>query len=192
MRDLLAPHPVHGLTVTWVAALGIAVNLATALLFLTGSKGDLNVRGAFLHMAADAAIAFGVVVAGLLIWLTGRWWIDPLVSLAIGGVIVAGTWGLLRDSFNLAMDAVPEGIDLAAVERRLRTYPGIVDLHHLHIWAMSTTQTALTVHLVKCDCVLDNELLQQITADLKSEFRIDHATLQLEATGTVPCRAPEC
>jgi cobalt-zinc-cadmium efflux system protein len=194
IRHLLYPHPVAGLTVTWVAAIGIAVNVLTALLFISGSKGDLNARGAFLHMAADAGIALGVVIAGALIWLTGQFWIDPVVSLIIGAVIVMATWSLLRDSFNLAMDAVPEGIDLHAVERHLRSYPGITDLHHLHIWGMSTTQVALTVHLVKGDGAIDNDLLTRIESDLKHEFQIEHATIQLESglAKAVPCNAPGC
>ncbi len=170
------------------------MNLATALLFMSGSKGDLNVRGAFLHMAADAGIALGVVVAGLIIWLAAQFWIDPVVSLLISGVVIAGTWRLLRDSFNLAMDAVPEGIDLHAVENHLRSYPEIADVHHLHIWAMSTTQVALTAHLVKNDGVIDNALLQRIEHDLRDEFQIEHATLQLES-GSIqaePCNTPGC
>jgi cobalt-zinc-cadmium efflux system protein len=194
VRDLVYPHAVAGMTVTWVAAVGIAVNLATAFLFMSGSKGDLNVRGAFLHMAADAGIALGVVVAGLIIWLTAQFWIDPVVSLLISGVVIAGTWRLLRDSFNLAMDAVPEGIDLHAVENHLRGYPEIADVHHLHIWAMSTTQVALTAHLVKSDGVIDNALLQRIEHDLRDEFKIEHATLQLESGSTQaePCTTPGC
>jgi len=194
VRELIAPHPVAGVTVMWVAGIGIAVNLATALLFMSGSKSDLNVRGAFLHMAADAGIALGVVVAGLLIWLTGRNWIDPVVSLLVSAVVVIGTWRLLRDSFNLAMDAVPEGIDLHAVENHLRGYAEIADVHHLHIWAMSTTQVALTAHLVKSDGVIDNALLQRIEHDLEHEFGIGHATLQLEsgAAKAEPCATPGC
>jgi cobalt-zinc-cadmium efflux system protein len=194
IRHLLYPHPVEGLTVTWVAAIGIAVNLFTAFLFMSGSKGDLNARGAYLHMAGDAAIALGVVVAGAVIWATGFSWIDPVVSLVIGGFIVAATWGLLRDSFNLAMDAVPEGIDLHAVEQHLRSYSEITDVHHLHIWGMSTTQVALTVHLVKNDGAIDNDLLRRIEEDLKEEFRIEHATIQLESGlgKAAPCNAPGC
>jgi cobalt-zinc-cadmium efflux system protein len=172
----------------------LAVNLFTALLFVSGNKDDLNARGAYLHMAADAAIAFGVVVAGFLIWWTGFLWIDPVISLVIGGVIVAGTWRLLRDSCNLALDAVPEGIDLAAVETHLRSYSGITDIHHLHIWAMSTTEVALTVHLVKTDGVLDNELLHRIQDGLKDEFHIEHTTIQLECglNNSLPCEKADC
>jgi cobalt-zinc-cadmium efflux system protein len=135
-----------------------------------------------------------VVVAGALIWLTGQFWIDPVVSLFIGGVIVVGTWSLLRDSFNLAMDAVPEGIDLHAVEQHLRSYPEVTDIHHLHIWGMSTTQVALTVHLVKADGTIDNELLKRIEHDLKDEFQIEHSTIQFESglEKAVPCGTPVC
>ncbi|HEX4139502.1 MAG TPA: cation diffusion facilitator family transporter [Candidatus Methylacidiphilales bacterium] len=194
IERLFHPHPVQGLTITWVAAIGIAVNLFTALLFASGSKDDLNARGAYLHMAADAAIAFGVVVAGVSIWWTGQLWIDPAISLVIGGVIVAGTWRLLCDSCNLALDAVPEGIDMAAVENHLRSYPEIIDVHHLHIWAMSTTEVALTVHLVKTDGVLDNALLQRIQSELKEEFRIEHTTIQLECglSASKPCEKADC
>jgi cobalt-zinc-cadmium efflux system protein len=194
VRRLVHPEPVAGLTVTWVAAIGIAVNLATALLFISGGKEDLNVRGAFLHMAADAAIALGVVVAGALIWLTGQTRIDPVVSLIIGAVVVAATWRLLRDSLNLALDAVPDGIDLAEVEKHLVSYEGISAVHHLHIWAMSTTEVALTAHLVKADGRIDNELLQRIEAGLRDQFHIGHATLQLESgcAQVAPCTAPGC
>ena len=191
VRQLLHPQAVAGLTVVGVAAIGIVVNLATALLFRAGSQGDLNARGAYLHMAADAAIALGVVLAGALIWTTGQTWIDPVVSLIIGGLIIAGTWGLLRDSFDLAMDAVPAGVNLAEVERHLRAYPEVAGLHHLHIWGMSTTQVALTVHLLKADATLDNAFLQRVEADLRDEFRIEHATIQLESA-TLPCTAPAC
>lgn len=194
IRHLIYPQPVTGLTVSWVAAVGIAVNVATALLFMSGSKGDLNARAAFLHMAADAGVAAGVVVAGLLIWKTHQSWIDPVVGLVIGGVILAGTWSLLKDSFNLAMDAIPEGIDLHAVTEHLRSYPGILDVHHVHIWGMSTTQVALTAHLVKADGRMDNAFLKQIETDLKEEFHIGHATIQMECglQKSVPCSAPDC
>jgi cobalt-zinc-cadmium efflux system protein len=193
IMHLFHPHPVAGLTVTWVAAVGIAVNLATALLFMSGRKGDLNVRGAYLHMAADAGIALGVVIAGGLIWLTGQSWIDPVVSLLVAGVIVMGTWRLLLDSLNLAMDAVPQGIDLQAVERHLRSYPGITGVHHLHVWGMSTTQVALTAHLIKADGAIDNRLLQEIECGLQAEFQIEHATLQLESgLGGPVCPETEC
>ncbi len=171
---------VAGMTVIWVAAAGICINWVTAMLFMSGRKGDLNVRGAFLHMAADAAVSAGVVVAGILILFTGWSWLDPTVSLLINGVIVWGTWGLLRDSMSMAMDAVPAGIDLATIQRYFRGLPGITDFHHLHIWALSTTETALTVHLVKPNPDGDDALLGKVNHDLGERFAIGHATVQLE------------
>ena len=171
---------VAGMTVIWVAACGVAVNWLTAMLFMAGRKEDLNFRGAFLHMAADAAVSAGVVVAGFLILLTGWWWLDPAVSLLINGVVVWGTWGLLRDSVNMAMDAVPAGIDYVGVQNYFRQLPAIDDLHHLHIWALSTTETALTVHLVKPDPEGDDALLGRVNRELGSRFGIGHATIQFE------------
>jgi cobalt-zinc-cadmium efflux system protein len=180
IRRLGESAPVAGGAVIWVAAIGIAINAGTALLFLRGRKDDLNVKGAFLHMAADAVVSAGVVLAGFAILLTGWHWIDPVASLVVNAVIVWGTWGLLRDSANLALDAVPVGIDAAAVRRCLESTPGIVEVHHLHIWALSTTETALTVHLVKPDPQLDDTLLAQISEELHERFGIGHTTIQWE------------
>jgi cobalt-zinc-cadmium efflux system protein len=180
IRRFSDPAPVASWTVIWVAAAGIAVNLGVALLFQGGRKGDLNIRGAFLHMMADAAVSAGVVVAGVLILLTGWHWLDPAVSLIISGVIVWGTWGLLRDSVNLALDAVPPGIELAEVRRYLQSLPGVTEAHHLHVWALSTTETALTVHLVKSEPSGDDALLETVNHDLGERFGIAHATIQLE------------
>jgi cobalt-zinc-cadmium efflux system protein len=171
---------VAGWTVIWVAAVGVIVNLAMALLFQTGRNRDLNIRGAFLHMAADAAVSLGVVIAGAIILFTGWHWLDPTVSLLINAIIVYGTWGLLRDSFNLAMDAVPPGVNAAEVRRYLQSIPKITDAHHLHIWALSTTETALTVHLVKPDPSDDDGLLRSINRELAERFGIGHATIQFE------------
>jgi cobalt-zinc-cadmium efflux system protein len=171
---------VAGITVIWVAALGIVVNGVTAMLFASGRKSDLNIKGAFLHMAADAAVSAGVVVAGLVILLSGWWWIDPVVSLLINAVIVWGTWGLLRDSLDMSMDAVPPGVDVPGVQNYLRSLPGITDFHHLHIWPLSTTETALTVHLVKPQTEGDDNLLGKVSRELSVRFEIDHATIQLE------------
>ncbi len=183
------PAPVEGGTVVWVAALGIAVNAATALLFMSGRKGDLNVRGAFLHMAADAAVSAGVVVAGLAILYTGWQWLDPVTSLAINAIIVWGTWGLLRDATDLALDAVPSGIDPAAVRLYLERLPSVTAVHDLHIWALSTTQTALTAHLVKPDAEVDDALLAQACEELREKFGISHATIQLErGDAAYPCQ----
>jgi cobalt-zinc-cadmium efflux system protein len=187
------PAPVNGGTVIWVATLGIVINLGTAFLFMSGRKGDLNVKGAFLHMAADAAVSAGVVMAGILILLTGWHWLDPVTSLAINAVIVWGTWGLLRDATNLALDAVPAGIDVDQVKSHLAGLPGVVAVHDLHIWALSTTKTALTAHLVKSDDKLDDALLARTCADLREKFGIGHATIQFERGDDAhPCgQAPD-
>ncbi len=180
IRRLIDPAPVSGPVVMVVAAIGIAVNGVTAWLFMSGAKDDLNLRGAFLHMASDALTAAAVVVAGLLIVLTGSRLIDPVISLLVAVVIVAGTWSLLRRSVELALDAVPPGIDPAAVERTLRALPGVSDLHDLHIWGMSTTETALTAHLVRPGLPPDDALLRSAAALLERLYGIGHATLQVE------------
>ena len=149
VQRLQAPEPVATGIVFWVAGVGVLVNGGTALMFMRGRENDLNIKGAFLHMAADAGITVGVMVAALLIGWTGWLWLDPLTSLAIAAVILVGTWGLLRDSVDLALDAVPRGIDPAEVAGFLASQPGVSEVHDLHIWAMSTTETALTVHLVR-------------------------------------------
>ena len=180
VQRLHNPPDVAGKTIMWVSAIGIAINAATALMFYSGRKHDLNIRGAFLHMAADAAVSLGVVLAGGAILVTGRRWIDPAVSLAIAAVIVWGTWSLLRDSINLARHGVPEGIELPAVRAYLASLPHVTAVHDLHVWPMSTTETALTAHLVRdvadCDC----SLLDQAAKDLRARFQIHHATLQFE------------
>jgi cobalt-zinc-cadmium efflux system protein len=180
VRRFDEPNPVVGSTVIWVALAGIAVNTATALLFASGRKGDLNIRGAFLHMAADAGVSLGVVVSGAVIIFTGWQWLDPVVSLVIAAVIIAGTWGLLRDSVNLALDAVPEGIDEREVKDYLAGLPTCAEVHDLHIWGMSTTESALTAHLVMGRAVCDDAFLAQIARELHDRFGIEHATLQVE------------
>lgn len=174
------PEPVAGGVVMTVAGIGIVVNTATALLFMSGRKGDLNVRGAFLHMAADAAVSAGVVVAGFAILKTGLLWLDPIVSLVIVVVIALGTWGLLRDSVNLAMDAVPAGIDPGEVEKHLQQVAGVTEVHDLHIWGMSTTESALTVHLVRPHLEDEDDLLLRLYKELHDEFGIEHPTVQIE------------
>jgi cobalt-zinc-cadmium efflux system protein len=171
---------VEGMTVICVAAVGIVINGVTALLFASGRKNDLNIKGAFMHMAADAAVSAGVVVAGLVMLFSGWWWLDPVVSLLINAVIVWGTWGLLRGSLDLAMDAVPEGVDVPGVQNYFRNLPGIIGFHHLHIWPLSTTETALTVHLIKPRTEGDDDLLGTVNLELSARFRIDHATIQFE------------
>ncbi|HYZ21568.1 MAG TPA: cation diffusion facilitator family transporter [Rhodopila sp.] len=181
---LIDPEPAGGVVILIVAAAGVLVNGGTALLFMSGRKDDLNIKGAFLHMAADALLTLGVAVAGGIIMATGWLWLDPAVSLVISAVIVAGTWSLLRDSVNLSLDAVPPGIDHKAVSDYLRSLPGVIEVHDLHIWAMSTTETALTAHLVHTDADADGTLLRRITQEVGARFRIGHATVQFETTAT--------
>lgn len=189
IQRLDKPEPVVETTVIWVAAVGILINTATALMFMKGRKDDLNIKGAFLHMAADAAVSLGVVIAAVAILLTGWSWLDPVVSLAIALVITIGTWSLLRDSLNLALDAVPENIDRQAVESYLAGLPGVVEVHDLHIWAMSTTEVALTAHLVRPGATLDDSLLARACKDVHERFSINHATFQIETGDPAhPCR----
>lgn len=185
------PTDVAGWTVIWVSAVGIAINTATALMFMSGRKGDLNIRGAFMHMAADAGISAGVVVAGFVILATGLHWIDPVVSLAISAVIIWGTWGLLRDSVNLALQAVPEGIELSEVKEYLAGLPHVTAVHDLHVWPMSTTETALTAHLVREVDRCDSSLLEQCCKELHDKFEIQHATIQFETEDHDCGLAPE-
>ena len=168
---------------------GVAVNAVTALLFWSGRNTDLNIRGAFLHMAADAGVSLGVVVAGVAIGVT-RWvWLDPAISLLIAAVVAAGTLGLLRRSVDLALDAVPEGVDLPGVRSFLGALPGVIAIHDLHVWAMSTTETALTVHLVKLDGDIDDDWLARVAQELHDQFSIEHSTIQVETgRATRPCR----
>jgi cobalt-zinc-cadmium efflux system protein len=189
LRRFQDPGTVAGRTVIYVAILGIVVNGATALLFMRGRHGDLNIRGAYLHMAADAGVSFGVVVAALLIMWTGWLWIDPAVSLGIAAVILASGWGLARDSVKLALDGVPKGIDLAEVESYLRGRKGVIEVHDLHIWAMSTNETALTAHLVRPGG-LDDAFLSSVCDELSHRFKIAHATIQIEASTDVCKLAP--
>lgn len=181
------PQPVPGLPVMIVAGVGTIINAATALLFMKGRRHDLNLRGAYLHMAADAGVSLGVVVAGLVIQLTGFLWIDPATSLAIVVVVTIGTWGLLRDSVDLALDAVPKGIDPEKVRDYLAGLPGIAAVHDLHIWGMSTTHSALTAHLVKPDGRIDDVLLARLSGQLRDKFGIEHVTVQFESRGDDVC-----
>jgi cobalt-zinc-cadmium efflux system protein len=181
------PEPVSGATVMIVAAVGIVVNGVTAWLFASGRKGDLNVRGAFLHMAADALVSVGVVAAGLVILLTGWLWLDPIVSLAINAVIVWGTWGLLRDSVGMSMAAVPPQIDPAAVRSLLEKCPDVASLHDLHIWPMSTTEIALTCHLVMPGGHPGDAFIHGLAEELALRFKINHATVQIEVDQHLAC-----
>ena len=187
VRRLIAPSPVVGVTVMAVAAVGILVNGGTALMFMSGRKGDLNVRGAFQHMLADALVAAGVVAAGGVLLVTGWLWIDPLASLIVSAIIVWGTWGLLKDSVNMVLQAVPPGIEPDAVRGYLEGSPGVEELHDLHIWAMSTTETALTAHLVMPAGHPGDRVLGRICLDLNKRFGIGHATLQIEVSAEAEC-----
>jgi cobalt-zinc-cadmium efflux system protein len=186
------PHQVAGATVMVVAALGIFINGLSAWLLMAGQKGDLNIRSGFLHMVADAAVSLGVVVAGGLILLTGWNWLDPTVSIAISAVIVWGTWGLLREAIDHSLSAVPSDIDPAAVANYLRKLPGVSEVHDLHIWAMSTTETALTCHLVMPKGHPGDEFLQKLCDQLHDKFKIAHPTVQIELADTGACKlAPD-
>lgn len=177
---LIEPVPVASGTVVAVAAVGTAVNGATAMMFARGRKADLNVRGAYLHMMADAGISAGVVVAGLLIGLTGRDWIDPATSLLVVAIILRSTWGLLREAVGMSLASVPPGIDPAAVERHLLALPGVASIHDLHVWPVSTTHTALTVHLVMPGGCPGDPFLEAAAAGITHDFGIAHATFQIE------------
>jgi cobalt-zinc-cadmium efflux system protein len=185
---LLAPEAVHAGILIWAAAAATVANGATALLFLRGRGQDLNVRAAFLHMTADAVLSLGVVGAAFGILATGWLWLDPAMSLAIVVAILWSTWSLLRDSLDLSLDAVPRSIDPESVKAYLRSLPAVADVHHLHVWAMSTTEVALTAHLVKPDGVLDDALLARVKQELREHFGIAHIALQLECGGREnPC-----
>ena len=173
------PAPVAGLTVIAVAAAGVVLNTLTALLFVRGRR-DANVRGAFLHMAADAAVSAGVVAAGIAIAVTGLGWIDPVVSLAVAAVIVWGTWGLFREALDLALDAVPRGVDPAAIEAALAGLPGVAEVHDLHVWGASTSEVSLTAHLVVPQATDRDALLAAALGVLRDRFHVDHATIQIE------------
>jgi cobalt-zinc-cadmium efflux system protein len=192
LRRLADPEPVASLTVIVVAAIGIVINTMTALLFVRGQH-DLNVRGAFLHMAADAVVSAGVVAAALAIMATGWQWLDRVASLAIAAVILVGTWSLAREAADLSMDAVPAGVDRAAVQTYLSGLDDVSDVHDLHIWAMSTTETALTAHLVRPGAGVDDRFLADVCMELSQRFGIGHATLQIESGDPAhPCRlAPQ-
>jgi len=185
---LFVPAPVEGWTMIAVAGVGIVVNGATALLFASGRKHDINIRGAFMHMAADALVSVGVVAAGVAILLTGALLIDPVTSLIIVGVIAWGTWGLLKDSVKLALLAVPDSIDESAVRGFLAGLPGVAAVHDLHIWPMSTTETALTAHLVMPEGQPGDAFLHEIAHELEHRFRIGHTTVQVETGADEHCR----
>jgi cobalt-zinc-cadmium efflux system protein len=189
VRRLAEPAPVMSGLIMIVAGIGFIINLGTALLFMRDQHTDLNARGAYLHMLADAAVSIGVVIAGAVIMFTGWSVIDPLVSVVIIIVILAGTWGLLKDSVSLALDAAPRGVDVEAIRAGLLALPGVTAVHDLHVWGLSTTQTALTAHLVH-DRADADALLAEAQGLARSQFRIGHTTLQLEAGPQADC--PDC
>jgi len=179
VHRLQSPQPIEGLTIVVVAAIGIVVNTATALLFMRGRERDINIRGAFLHMAADALVSAGVVVAGALALRFGWSWIDPAVSLVIAAVIVVGTAGLLKQSVHLLFDGVPDSVDLERVQHFLEAQRGVARVHDLHVWAMGTTQIALTAHLLMPDGSAGDEFLETVSHELHEQFGIEHVTLQV-------------
>lgn len=185
-----APVEVNGEAVSWTAAVGIVVNGLTALLLMRGQKNDINIRGAFLHMAADTLVSLGVVASGVAISLTGYDIIDPVVSIAIAAVILVSTWRLLTASLRLSMDGMPEGIDLEDIERTIRNQQGVVGVHHIHVWAISTTENALTAHVVVSDLKLMEPTKQQLKTLLKANG-IGHTTLEFETEGS-QCDCHDC
>ena len=191
IRRFNQPQAISGGTVMAVAAFGLVINAATALLFVRGREIDLNIKGAFLHMAADAGVSLGVVLAGFAISRTGFYWIDPLTSLVIVAIIAIGTWGLLRDSAQLALQAVPPGIDPKEVKAYLAALPEVVSVHDLHIWPMSTTETALTAHLEMPSGNDGDEFLHQVCQYLHDQFKIEHCTIQIEQNAQACSLAPE-
>lgn len=187
---LIHPRPVDGDAIAWVAGIGVVINAVTAWLFMKDKEKDLNVKGAYLHMAADALVSIGVVVSGVLIAYTGWYIVDPIIGILIALIIVYSTWGLLRDSLRLSLDGVPMGTNLAAVEKIMQEAPGVDGVHHLHIWPISTTETALTAHIVTGEI----DRMEGIKQDLKSrlaEAGIAHATLEFEEAGS-KCGCAAC
>ena len=180
VRKLIYPEPVQGQTMMIVAGIGFIINAITALLFMKGREKDLNIKGAFLHMAADAGVSLGVVLSGFIILLTGWLWVDPIIGIVIVIVITLGTWGLLKESFHLSMDAVPREINLKQVGDYLKSIQGVKEVHDLHIWAMSTTENALTAHLVIPEATKNDFFLKEICGELQKRFGIVHSTIQIE------------
>lgn len=186
IRKIIQPEPIGGTTMMIVAGVGVIVNTLTALLFMKGRESDLNIKGAFLHMAADAGVSLGVVAAGLLINLTGFYLLDPIISLVIVLVITVGTWSLLQDSFHLSMDAVPKNINFNEVKKFLESLEGVKEVHDLHIWAMSTTETALTAHFLMPGEQKNDRFLGNVCSQLHEKFGIGHSTIQIEKDASRP------
>lgn len=185
IRRLNSPEQSNGYTIIIVSIIGVLINSVSAVFFISGIKKDLNIKGAFIHMASDAAVSLGVVIAGILILYTGYQVLDPIVGLIIACVIIFSTFGLLRDSFNMATDAVPSGIDYNSVKDFLLGYNGVKALHDLHIWNLSTTDIALTVHLVRTDDKLEEKYISDLSKQLKEKFFICHSTIQIENENAV-------
>lgn len=185
VEKILHPSPVQGDVVAWVAGIGILVNAFTAYLFFKGKDHDLNVKGAYLHMAADTLVSVGVLIAGVVIQLTGWYIVDPLIGIVVGVVILFSSWGLLRDSMTLTLDGVPRGIDPKKVKQTMLDQKGVIGVHHLHIWALSTTENALTAHVVVDDLAEEKEIKHAVK-DALTGVGIQHATLELERAGNVP------
>lgn len=177
------PQPIEGLTIIVVAGIGVFINFFTALLFFKGQKQDLNIRGAFLHMAADAAVSLGVVINGMFILFKNWIWIDPVISLVIVAVILVSTWGLLRDSFNYAIDGVPNNIDTDKIREYFLNFDCVERLHDLHVWPLSTSENAITVHLVVNTTLVDNDFLLTLKTELSEHFGVTHSTIQVESDG---------
>jgi len=188
IHQLQAPPKVEGGVVALVAALGVVINAGAAMLFAKGREGDVNIRGAYLHLMADAAVSAGVVVSGLLVWKTGIAWIDPATSLIVSVVILFGTWKLLRETIDLLLDAVPERIDPAAVEAYLASVPGVTSVHDLHIWSMSTTEAALTAHLAMPWEACSPTLIRETAHEIEHQFQIRHVTIQVEPDDGTKCK----
>jgi len=189
------PEPVKGMIIITVAAIGVVINSITALLFISGKEHDLNIKGAYLHMAADAGVSLGVVIAGIAIMITGWLWLDPAISIFIVMIVLIGTWGLLRSAINLSIDAVPEGIDISEIKDYLTSLKNVSCTHDLHVWALSTTETALTAHLITTQDSMDNNFLIEIQQYLHDQFGIEHTTIQIEKeTSENNCKLnrPEC
>lgn len=181
------PQSIHGLTVIVVAGIGVLINAATAMLFMADQKHDLNIRGAYLHMLTDAGVSFGVVLAGLVFMFTGWLWLDPLISLLIVLVVLVGTWGLLKDSINLSLDAVPKEINIMDIRNYLEALQDISEIHDLHVWALGTRENALSVHLISKDTHINNDFLYEVQKHLHDNFHIEHATIQVESTQNNKC-----
>ncbi len=175
-----SPPAVEGKVMIFVAGIGVVINGITTYLFLSGKDTDLNIKGAYLHMLADTIVSVGVVISGIIIIYTNAFWIDPTISIVIAVVILWSTWSLLKDSTKLSLDAVPDSINIKNINKYFKSLDEISDYHHLHVWALSTTETALTVHLTKREEVTNDLLLQKVNHDLKEKFNIPHATIQIE------------